>query len=92
MLRDISPATSGDQPHHSGAAFDNAEFGGYLSAVQAPDGMIHLVSSRLHYRFNLTWLQQPQPGPETGIYPSPATDVQRSPARLLSAAARHCCL
>lgn len=29
---------------------------GYMQAVQAPDGMIHLISSRLHYRFNLLWL------------------------------------
>lgn len=29
---------------------------GYMQAVQAPDGMIHLISSRLHYRFNLPWL------------------------------------
>ena len=29
---------------------------GYLQAVQSPDLMIHLISSRLHYRFNLEWL------------------------------------
>lgn len=29
---------------------------GYLQAVQSPDHMIHLISSRLHYRFNLKWL------------------------------------
>ncbi len=40
-----------------------AEHGGYLAATQTPDGMIHLISSRLHYRFNLAWLQQPNPGP-----------------------------
>jgi hypothetical protein len=33
-----------------------AEHAGYLSATQTPDGVIHLLSSRLHYRFNLTWL------------------------------------
>ena len=31
---------------------------GYLSSVQTPDGMIHLVSSRFYYRFNLAWLKQ----------------------------------
>lgn len=36
-----------------------AEHGGYLAATQSPDGVIHLVSSRLHYRFNLAWLKEP---------------------------------
>lgn len=30
---------------------------GYLAATQTPDGVIHLLSSRLHYRFNLPWLR-----------------------------------
>lgn len=30
---------------------------GYLQAIQTPDRTIHLISSRLHYRFNLPWLQ-----------------------------------
>jgi len=33
-----------------------AEHAGYLAATQTPDGIIHLISSRLHYRFNLPWL------------------------------------
>jgi hypothetical protein len=33
-----------------------AEHAGYLAATQTPDRMIHLISSRLHYRFNLPWL------------------------------------
>ena len=33
-----------------------AEHAGYLAATQTPDGIIHLISSRLHYRFNLQWL------------------------------------
>ncbi len=28
---------------------------GYLTATQTPDGVIHLVSSALYYRFNLSW-------------------------------------
>ena len=32
------------------------EHAGYLAATQSPDNVIHLFSSRLHYRFNLTWL------------------------------------
>ncbi len=35
-----------------------AEPGGYLAATQTPDGVIHLISSRLHYRFNLAWLKE----------------------------------
>jgi len=37
----------------------HAEPLGYLQATQSPDGMIHLISSRLHYRFNLEWLKTP---------------------------------
>ena len=36
----------------------HAEPMGYLAATQTPDGMIHLVSSALYYRFNLAWLRQ----------------------------------
>ncbi len=38
------------------ATSTRAEHAGYLAATQSPDGMIHLISSRLHYRFNLAWL------------------------------------
>lgn len=34
----------------------HAEPRGYLAATQTPDNWIHLVSSRLYYRFNLAWL------------------------------------
>lgn len=34
----------------------HAEPRGYLAATQSPDGTIHLLSSRNHYRFNLPWL------------------------------------
>ena len=34
----------------------HAEPRGYMAATQTPDGIIHLVSSRLYYRFNLAWL------------------------------------
>jgi len=37
----------------------HAEPAGYIQAMQTPDGLIHLVSSKLHYRFNLAWLQTP---------------------------------
>ena len=39
------------------AAPDQAEHAGYMAATQTPDGIIHLISSRLHYRFNLAWLK-----------------------------------
>jgi len=39
----------------------NAEYRGYLSACQAPDGLIHLISSIEHYTFNLAWLKTPPP-------------------------------
>ena len=44
---------------------------GYLSVCQTPDGVVQLISSRLHYAFNLKWLQAtppasaPPPGPRT---------------------------
>lgn len=34
----------------------HAEPRGYLAGTQSPDGMIHILSSRLHYRFNLAWI------------------------------------
>lgn len=34
----------------------HAEPRGYLAATQSPDQVIHLLSSRNHYRFNLPWL------------------------------------
>ncbi|HJC93942.1 MAG TPA: SUMF1/EgtB/PvdO family nonheme iron enzyme [Candidatus Phocaeicola excrementigallinarum] len=36
----------------------HAEPRGYLAGTQSPDGIIHIVSSRLHYRFDLKWLEQ----------------------------------
>jgi hypothetical protein len=35
----------------------HAEPKGYLTAVQTPDNVIHLISSGVHYRFNLAWLE-----------------------------------
>lgn len=34
----------------------HAEPKGYMAAVQSPDGIIHLISSRIYYAFNLNWL------------------------------------
>jgi formylglycine-generating enzyme required for sulfatase activity len=38
---------------------NRAEPRGYLSSVQTPDGMVHLISSGIHYQFNLAWLKEP---------------------------------
>jgi len=38
-----------------------AEPKGYLSVCQGADGVINLISSALHYQFNLTWLKTPMP-------------------------------
>lgn len=35
----------------------HAEPRGYLAGTQSPDGIIHILSSRLHYRFTLPWLE-----------------------------------
>jgi len=40
---------------------ETAEPRGYLSICQAANGLIHLISSRLHYTFNLKWLTTPAP-------------------------------
>jgi formylglycine-generating enzyme required for sulfatase activity len=39
----------------------SAEPRGYLSVCQAPDGVIHLISSWNHYAFNWAWLKTPAP-------------------------------
>ncbi|MFD1629279.1 SUMF1/EgtB/PvdO family nonheme iron enzyme [Pseudopedobacter beijingensis] len=35
-----------------------AEPKGYLAVTQTPDNMIHLISSRIHYRFNIKWIEE----------------------------------
>ncbi len=39
----------------------HAEPRGYMAATQSPDGVIHLISSGLHYRFNLAWIEALMP-------------------------------
>jgi hypothetical protein len=56
----------GKERHLNGGAwtgdFDmdatHAEPRGYLAGTQSPDNMIHILSSRIHYRFNLAWLEE----------------------------------
>jgi len=38
---------------------NNAEHMGYLAGLQTPDGIFHVISSALHYQFNLAWLKEP---------------------------------
>jgi hypothetical protein len=50
------PLDGGGHTHRFEPRKDRAEHAGYLAATQSPDGVIHLISSRLHYRFNFPWL------------------------------------
>lgn len=36
----------------------HAEPRGYLAGTQTPDNMIHLITSRFYYKFNLQWLEE----------------------------------
>ena len=40
---------------------NSAEPGGYLAICQGEDAIIHLISSKQHYRFNYVWLTEPPP-------------------------------
>jgi hypothetical protein len=53
--------------------FDSAEPRGYNSICQGDNGVIHLITSRQHYRFNLKWIETPAPS-------KPATSGQSSKA------------
>jgi formylglycine-generating enzyme required for sulfatase activity len=47
--------------------FETAEPEGYLAGVQTENGLIHLISSKQHYSFNLKWAMTPPPvEPVTG--------------------------
>jgi formylglycine-generating enzyme required for sulfatase activity len=41
---------------------NSAEPRGYLAICRADNGVIHLITSRQHYAFNLKWLETPAPG------------------------------
>jgi len=45
---------------------NHAEPMGYLAGIQTPDGIFHLISSALHYQFNLAWLKEPMAPAGTG--------------------------
>jgi hypothetical protein len=56
---DTTVETMDGRPFEMG--FSSAEPGGYNSICQARNGVIHLITSRQHYAFNLKWLQTPAP-------------------------------
>ncbi len=69
---------SDDGPGREAAAMDgipfvlsrsSAEPRGYLAACQGANGLIHLISSRNHYCFNLKWLETPPPAVEPADQP-----------------------
>ncbi|MHC4215634.1 MAG: SUMF1/EgtB/PvdO family nonheme iron enzyme, partial [Planctomycetota bacterium] len=39
----------------------SGEYRGYFSACQSTDNLIHIISSRNHYSFNLAWIKSPPP-------------------------------
>jgi hypothetical protein len=39
----------------------SAETFGYFSICQTANGLVHLISSKNHYVFNLAWLKAPPP-------------------------------
>jgi hypothetical protein len=41
----------------------SGEYRGYMQSCQGSDGLIHLITSRNHYAFNLKWLLTPAPAP-----------------------------
>jgi formylglycine-generating enzyme required for sulfatase activity len=41
----------------------SSEYRGYLSACQSLDGLIHVISSRNHFAFNMKWLKTLPPAP-----------------------------
>jgi hypothetical protein len=62
----------------------HAEPRGYLAGTQTLDNIIHIISSRLHYRFNLAWIKAAMPtkGTADDLRPAnaqPMTEPKRNP-------------
>jgi len=53
----------------------NAEPVGYLTVCQSANGLIHLLSSRQHYAFNLAWIKTLPPTPPPPPSPSKARNL-----------------
>jgi formylglycine-generating enzyme required for sulfatase activity len=64
----------------------HAEPRGYLAATQTPNGLIHLISSKQHYVFNLAWIKEfmPDVGEKKSKTPDhssvPGVVINHSPA------------
>ena len=61
LVTDDGPGKSATSTDGGCFAFSqrNSEYRGYMSACQAPNGLVHLMTSRSHYTFNLAWLKTP---------------------------------
>ena len=57
-------------------SYSSAEPRGYLSVHQTPDDVIHLITSKQYYRFNLAWLKADPPPPPPS--PDPADLEQKA--------------
>jgi hypothetical protein len=69
LVTDDGPGKSATSTDGGCFAFSqrNSEYRGYMSACQTPNGLVHLVTSRSHYAFNLAWLKTPnEPAERTG--------------------------
>jgi hypothetical protein len=88
LLTDGGPARELDGGGNTGKFVmdrTHAEPRGYLAVTQTPDGLIHLISSKQHYVFNLAWLQQgattkkqaPERADHSGV---PGVVIDHSPA------------
>ncbi len=65
LITDDGPARPIDGGGNTGPFMlsrTTAEPAGYLAVCQAANGVIHLITSKNHYAFNLAWLKTPPPG------------------------------
>ena len=84
---DVRRVLSDDGPGRKVESFDGrpitlsssaSEPRGYLSVCQAPNGVIHLISSRLHYEFNYAWLKA---APPAAPPPPPPPEAEKLPVK-----------
>ena len=61
LVTDDGPGKPGMTTNGGYFAFSqrNSEYRGYMSVCQAPNGLVHLITSFSHYTFNLAWLKRP---------------------------------
>ncbi|MBN2136365.1 MAG: SUMF1/EgtB/PvdO family nonheme iron enzyme [Sedimentisphaerales bacterium] len=58
----------------------HAEPAGYLAATQTPDNLIHLITSKQHYAFNLAWLTEHAQSDYKADANVPGVVIDHSPA------------